>query len=555
MSSSLTQKSALQQKHTLAVNRLSTSIVNLPRHVASQMPTSSRDIIDYLVDAGSAYPDTRVQTAAHAAKTIRSLPGYDRLERAALSGIEKAASKLASYFGFGGSSRASSAKSTKREIVSAERKIERILSPSMTNTVSAVNSTRVPRSRTSRGGRTTVVTGCEPMFPLQSLLNAPTTEGLCAFSLPINPVSMPGCVKLKRFSRGYEKYQLSGSFKYVPGCGTTQKGACVMFIDYDPTDTLNVASTGTQNITNALAHAGAKTFAVFEHAAMPINKHNESALLFVDNDDTDMRFTTVGSLSVVWMVSDGVTSATKQDYGWFYFDWKLELAIPQEDSGIPTGDATYLSWFSNDEKMTATNVFPPSLLTTHMDAVSYEATSAELLSGVLHFPPGNFILSVNLTSTAGEFKYSGTLPFLPTTPAIWDPATQFSTQEVGIVNWKSMTSTCWLFSAEPWTLVSTLVAPTALKYIRIVLCAVGASPFASTWKKTRSLVRKSRTIDRQAKAIRTLQNLSEPVIVDQPVAQVSSSSSSSSSSSPSLRTANQELDESHFVMVRAARKL
>lgn len=269
--------------------------------------------------------------------------------------------------------------SAERAAIVKEEKKEIIKEAIKTGSRKIQNISRVPRVLRSNA-KVLEETGCEPLKLLTT--GSGWESGKFIYSCKINPTTMD-CPKLKRVAKGWEKYSLSGEFKLKGGAGTDVPGTYIMYIDYDPDDNPDQTSTGQINVQRAMSHKPTASGAAFDEAVLAIKRANEPGLLYLDNDATEERFTSVGTFYMV-CVTPFPASVT---LGMLYFNWRIKMEIPQEDPGVPTGDC-WLGQFGGT--FDSTHILGT---TTVVSDGTIDINLSERNTGYITVPPGSFYIT------------------------------------------------------------------------------------------------------------------------------------------------------------------
>lgn len=442
--------------------------------------------------------------------------------------VQKYGRKVLEYLGLGGSSPAAVIGGMASKMEGKEVKIERKLEAARFASKPFKNLARALSMR----GRSHA-TGCEP---LGSII-CPATgykQGDVIAKWAISPMKLP-CPKLKRVARSAELYHLSGTFKCSLGAGTDVPGTIAAFIDYDPKDTVGDNS---YNINQALAHEGCKTLKVFEDMSVSIRPSNEPQRLYVDAESGQERFTDVGTFYMIALQSIPATT----ELGVVYFDWVIDLEIPQEDDSNPGGAAYYAS--ASATQGLATNDIAKSLA-SGVKAGSDLEVQLVTSSNTLKFPPGNYRITVDMSSGSSIMAAGSHIIDATSTDsacAIYtDPALNaFCVRTVS--PYEVMQST-FLSCSASWLLSFTPDAALAGSCgVRLWVNAVDFGPYATSF---RSFLR----LESQFVAAKKQQQLLERMR-DAPVMVASASSSSTSSSSSASMSSAASLNEGYYMVRR-----
>lgn len=449
------------------------------RITQAALPASSRPLVqlfrrnpngfvDDLEEAAGYIPDARVQAGLKMFQKARQTGLGKRIE-SGITGL------------FGGGAR------VRREEKAIERAVEakEAKAPIMMGTSKQRVLTRFPKMSGRRDAPT--ASGCEPLGPLV----APTggwAQGQVMYQTMINPTTM-GCPKLARTAKGYEFYHLTGSFKITGGAGTNVAGSYIAYVDMDPSDEPDVSAN--VNVKAALNHLGAVPATVHDEMTCRIPAKMEMQRLYVDNDDGSERFTSVGRLVLVC----DVPIAAGVQIGTLYFDWRVKLSGPQEDSAVPTGNYWRCDYTSPTTTAAMGSGTYPRLTSGTLASVDSKSTLAiaqtttDRTAGWFHLPAGNYWISA--------FLYGGTAVDLggwnlldAALPAQLDPSKGYQCQHPTDY---AVTSCQWVTSPGEFILSISSSYTGTWAHARIMICAVDASPYAATWKLSCQLLARARS--------------------------------------------------------------
>jgi hypothetical protein len=414
-----------------------------------------------------------------------------------------AKSKLGRYFGEGNEVAKVIAQVEKKE----EKKI--VKEAIKTGSRKIANITRLPR--VLRSGKTFEETGCEPLQLMETKTGWAT--GQFVYSTKINPTKM-NCPKLKRAAKGFELYHLSGSFKLKGGAGTEVPGTYIMYIDYDPMDSPDITTSGQANVQRAMSHKPTASGAAFDEAVLHIRTTNEPGRLYLDNDSNEERFTDVGTFYIV-CVSPFPANVT---LGMLYFDWHLTMSIPQEDPGVPTGDAwmaTFSGTFDGSHFLGTTE----SIVT----GSNVDVNSSLKDTGKLTLPPGSFLIATwgaygtGTTFTGNFWTYAlpaAYTPFLVRSPD------DFSTPNTYV----ELTA---VTSPGVWTMSNNFSAIHLVSSVSVAVCAISFSPnIANTFRAACLLMARAKSAKQQTLNVEKMQKILDKSTQTTPVLKQSSNSTS-----------------------------
>jgi hypothetical protein len=260
-----------------------------------------------------------------------------------------------------------------------------------------------------------------------------------------------------------------------------------MYIDYDPMDAPDQTSVGEANVQRALSHKPTASGNAFEEATLALRVSNEPGRLYLDNDSNEERFTTVGTLYIVCMAP----FAANVTLGQLFFDWTIRMTIPQEDPGVPSGDA-FAATFSGT--FDATHRWGTTILQVSGNSIDVNFDSKN--AGDLKFPPGNFYV-VAASTVATPFTTTDHLVFA-VDPAITHTEYQtFLTPETSAnAHWIEAR---WVSSTTVWTLrnAGTHYQMGGGGPISLMVTATSFSPIGNTWRATANIMRKAESAKKQ----------------------------------------------------------
>lgn len=354
-----------------------------------------------------------------------------------------------------------------KEVIKAEAN-----SGMMTGTLSYGNPIRAPRI-TSQTRDTRTISGCD----LLTAITAPGggfALGTVLFTTLINPAMMG--TRIKKFASSWEKYRLSGKFILAPGCGTNVNGSLLSAIDYDPKDPIP-SNGGITTVRQVASMAGSVVTPLRDANVQVINLANEMGELFIDNDESQERFTSVGR----YVLAAASAIDANAPVGNIYFDWTIKVWIPQVDDGITTGDCTYLGYTGSMNNASRVGSFVQDPLS---DLNSIQQDWENRAQAKMLLPPGTFRVSVSISSATG-LSFSDSLITVEKSVSSQKTPGIAPAYGWGVVNSAGSASaaTAIVYCTTPFVccLCGTMTAG-AWSGMRIHVNAMTSNPFASSFK-------------------------------------------------------------------------
>lgn len=406
-----------------------------------------------------------------------------------------------------------------RELVKAEKKEEKKIEKEIRSSGAvygvgkAPRKARAPTARRNKMGNTRA-TGCEVLASLKAPASTGWIAGDVMYSVELNPTLM-NLPKLKSTCRYYERYRLGGKIRLTGASGTGAVGSYIVLFDADPND--RIVSDSAMNVSAAVNHKHQVPARLFDEPCLTIPSYEEPSILYLDNETGQERFQSAGSITLI--CTQAIAADTQ--VGLLYFDWDIELSIPQEEVDVPTGDFMYIAGVG--EYGTSAMLSAPGT-TSEFSSLSLGSTQSttDYTNGILRMKAGNYRVNMclvgctNVTFTPALYSVVQSGKYAPYNYS----ACGFAAASATVV-----ISDAWVGCINDFYIKMNVTAGTYTGY-RLWLSGVSCSPYASSFRALKRLTMASDSAQKQSILLEKLQS-------DLSANSSSSTSSSSSSSSSS----------------------